>query len=84
MSNDFKASQKKKFTGMSLSASTSPLVVLIFNIGVILTLIGVFPLFSYFIQGNDGDRLKPSILTSARATIRMIDKPLDKTYLKSW
>ena len=65
MSNDFNSSQKKKFTGMSFSASTSGLVVLIFNIGVILTLIGVFPLFSYFIQGNGGDRLKPSILTSA-------------------
>ncbi len=72
MSNDFNSSQKKKLTGMSLSASTSGLVVLIFNIGVILTLIGVFPLFSYFIQGNDGDRLKPSILTNACIVIGVL------------
>ncbi len=64
MSNDFNSSQKKEFTGMSFSASIWGFVVFIFNIGVILTLIGVFPLFSYFIQGN-GDRLKPSILSSA-------------------
>jgi hypothetical protein len=57
---------------MSLSASISGWVVLIFDIGVILTLIGLFILFSNFIQGNGGDRLKPSILTSACIVIGVL------------